>query len=36
MRLHLLTEEVLQVVPFDEGKMDFSLRYSEKIGDVSL
>lgn len=35
-RVQLLAEEVLQVVPLDKGEVDFSLRYSEKSGAISI
>lgn len=34
--VQLLTEEVLQIVPLDKGKIDLALRYSEKTGLISL
>ena len=35
-RVQLLAEEVLQLVPFDKGKIDLTLRYSEKNETISL
>ena len=34
--VQLLTEEVLQVIPLDKGEIDYTLRYSEKDGLISL
>lgn len=34
--VQLLAEELLQVIPLDKGKIELSLRYSEKSGEISL
>ena len=34
--VQLLTEEVLQIVPLNKGEVDFTLRYSEENGSISL